>query len=71
MNLHIQPKLGALRFDDVNVSPVDGAHAARGRLPILLELIWDEHGLLSGCCKSCLPGKFGDQISDAIMSASM
>ena len=36
VDLHIQPELGALRFYDVNVSPVDGTHAARGRLSILL-----------------------------------
>ena len=34
--LYIQPELGTLRFYDVNVSPVDGTHAARGRPPILL-----------------------------------
>ena len=71
VNLHVQPELGALRFDNVHVSLVDGTHAARRRLSILLKLVWDEHGLLCGGCESCLPGKLGYQISDAIMSASV
>ena len=71
VSLYVQPELGALRLNDVNVSPVDGTHTARGRLSILLELIWDEHGLFRCGCESCLPGKFGDEISNAIMSASV
>ena len=50
VDLDVQPELGALRFNDVNVSSVDGSDTARGRLPVLLELIRDKHGLLSGSC---------------------
>ena len=71
VDFHIQPELGALQFYDVNVSPMDWAHTARGRLAILLDLIWDQHGLLCGGCETYLPGKFGDQIANAIMSASV
>ena len=48
---------------------MDRTHTARGRLAILLNLIRDEHGLLGGCRESCLPGKFGDEVPYAIMSA--
>ena len=60
VNLDIQPELGALRFDDVHVSPVNGTHTARGRMSIWLHLIRDQHGLLCGGCETCLLGKFGD-----------
>ena len=36
-----------------------------------LDLVWDEHGLFRGGCEACLPGKSGDQISNAIMSAGV
>ena len=71
MYLDIQPELGALRFNDMNVSPVDGSDTARGRLAILLNLVRDEHGLLSGGCQSSLPGKFRDEIPDPVMSAGV
>ena len=71
MYLDIQPELGALRFNDVNVSLVDGSNTARGRLAILLNLVRDEHGLLSGGGQASLPGKFRDQVPDPIMSASV
>ena len=69
VDLHVQPKLRALWFDDVYISPVNGSHTARGRLTILLDLIGDEHGLLSGGRQACLPGKFGNEVSNAIMSS--
>ena len=47
MYLDVQPELRALWFNDVDISPVDGANTARGRLAILLHLVRDEHGLLS------------------------
>ena len=59
VKLDIEPELGALRFDDVNISPVNWTHTAWARLSIRLELVWDEHGLLSGGCEACLPGKLG------------
>ena len=71
VDLHIQPELGALRFNDVHVSSLDGSDTARGRLSILLDWIRDEHGLLSGGCQACLPGKFGYKISDAVMPAGV
>ena len=58
MDLDVQPELGALWFNDVNISPVDGSNTARGRLAILLDLVWDEHGLLSSGSQASLPGKF-------------
>ena len=54
---------------DANVGPVDRANTALGRLAIGLDLIRDENGLLSGGCKACWTGKFGDQISDPVMSS--
>ena len=69
VDLHVQPELGALRFNDVHVSTVDGSDTARGRLSILLNLIRNEHGLLSSGRQACLPGKFGYEVSNAIMSA--
>ena len=39
VNFHIQPELGALRFNDVDIRSVDGSDTAQGRLPILLNLI--------------------------------
>ena len=71
MYLNIQTELGALRFNDVNVSPVDGSDTARGRLAILLNLVRDEHSLLSSGCQSSLPGKFRDEIPDPVMSAGV
>ena len=71
VDLHIQPELGALRLNDVNVSSVDGSYTARGRLSILLYLVGDKHGLLSGGCQACLPGKFGYEVSDAVMPAGV
>ena len=50
---------------------MDGPDTARGRLSILLELIRYEHGLLSGGCQAGLPGKFGYEVSDSVMSASV
>ena len=67
MYLDIQPKLEALRFNDVNVSPVDGSNTARGRLAILLNLVGDEHGLLSSGSQASLPGKFRNQIPDPVV----
>ena len=67
MDLHIQPKLGALRLDDVHVGAMDGSDAARGRLSILLDLIRDEHSLLSGGRQASLPGKFGNEVPYAVM----
>ena len=67
VNFDIKPELGALRFDDVNICPVNRAHAARGRLSIRLDLVRDEHCLFRGCHESCLPGKFGDQTPNAVM----
>ena len=58
-------------FYDVYISTVDGSDTARGRLSIRLNLIRDEHGLLSGGSQACLPGKFGNEIPDAVMSASV
>ena len=71
VDLHIQPELGALRFNDVHVSSVDGPDTAQGRLSILLDLVRDKHGLLSGGCQACLPGKFGYKVSDAVMPAGV
>ena len=71
MYLYVQSKLGALQFNDVDVSPLDGTYTARGRLPIFLQLIWDERGLFSGRFKACFPGKPGNEISDAVMSAGL
>ena len=57
VNLHVHPELGALWFNHVNICAMDGTYTARGGLPILLDLIWNEPGLLSSGCKSSLPGK--------------
>ena len=48
---------------------MDGSDTARGRLSILLYLVRNEHGLFSGGCQACLPGKFGYEVSDAVMSS--
>ena len=48
---------------------MDGSDTARGRLPILLDLIRDKHCLLSGGRHACLPGKFGNEIPYAVMPA--
>ena len=71
VNFHIQPELGALRFNDVNISSVDGPDTARGRLPILLYLVRYEHSLFNGSCEACLPGKSGDEVSDPVVSAGV
>ena len=71
VDLHIQPELGAVGFDEVYISTVDGSDAARGRLAIRLDLIWSEHGLLSSSRQACLPGKFGNEVPDAIVPASV
>ena len=71
VNFHIQPELRGLRFNDVDISSVDGPDTARGRLPILLYLVRYEHSLFSGSCEACLPGKSGDEVSDPVMSAGV
>ena len=71
MYLNIQPELRTLWFNDVDIGSVDGAHTARGRLAILLYLVRDEHGLLSGGGEASLPGKLGDEVPDTIMAASV
>ena len=71
MYLDIRPELGALRLNDVNVSPVDGSNTARGRLAILLNLVRDEHSLLSSGSQAGLPGKFRNQIPDPVVSAGV
>ena len=35
VDLYVQPELGALRFNDVYISPVDGSDTARGRSPLV------------------------------------
>ena len=71
VDLDVQPELRAMWFNDVYISPVNGPNTARGRLSIRLDLIRDEHGLLNGGRQSCLPGKFGNEIPDAIMPSGM
>ena len=68
VNFHIWPELGALRLNDVNISSVDGPNTARSRLPIFLDLVRYEHGVFNGGCQACLPGKFGNEVSDAVMT---
>ena len=50
---------------------MDGSNTARGRLAILLDLVREEHGLLSGGSQASLPGKFRNQVPDPVMSASV
>ena len=69
VNLDVQPQFRPLRLDDVDIGSVDGAHTARGRLPILSDLIRDEHSLLSGGRHSRLPGKLREEVSDSVVSA--
>ena len=71
VDLDVQPELRALWFDDVYISTVDGSHTARGRLSIRLDLIRDEHSLLSGGRQACLPGKFGNEVPNAVMPSCM
>ena len=54
----------------MGVCTVDGSNVARGRLAIRHDLVWDEHGLCCGGGKAGLPGKFGQEIPDAIMPRS-
>ena len=65
----IQPEFGSGWFDDVNIRSVNGSDAAQGRLTVGHDLVWGEHGLLSGGGEACLPGKFGNEVPDAIMSS--
>ena len=66
------PFLLVLRFAKICTSAVwMGLTLPGGRLSILLDLVRDEHGLLSGGCQACLPGKFGYEVSDAVMPACM
>ena len=50
---------------------MDGTHAARDRLSVWQELIRNEHGLFRGGGEAGLPGKFGDEVLDAIVSLGM
>ena len=50
---------------------MDRSDAARGRLAISHDLIWNEHGLFCGGGETSLPGLFGGQGSNAMMSASV
>ena len=69
VDLDVQPQLRPLGLNDVDVSSVDGSDTARGRLAISHDLIWNKHGLFCGGCEASLPGKFGDQVANSIMSA--
>ena len=71
VDLHVQPELRAVGFNNVYISTVNGPDTARGRLSIRLELIRDERGLLSGGRQACLPGKFGNEVPDTVMSPGM
>ena len=48
-----------------------GRNTARGRLAILLNLVRDEHSLLSGGSQASLPGKFRDKVPDTIVPAGV
>ena len=50
---------------------MDGSDAARGRLTIRHDLIKDKRGLFCACRKASLPGKFGNEISDSVMSTGV
>ena len=69
VDLHVQPELRALWFNDVYISTANGPNTARGRLSIRLDLIRDEHSLLSGGRQACLPGKFGNEVPNTVMPA--
>ena len=71
MNLDVEPELGALRSNDIDVGSVNGTHAARGRLSVWLDLHRNQHGLLCRGGETCLLGKFGDQVPDPIVSSSV
>ena len=71
VDLDVQPEFGPCRLSDVDVGSVNGSHTAPSSLTIWHDLVWDEHGLLDGGGEASLPGKFGNEIPNAIVCSSV